>query len=155
MSMGYSLTVTCEGAEQIEINTFAEAKAESINNVTFRKVALDTESSNKRSNAIRYEFEISGTIIAKENGTKESTQKLAQWALDESTSTLYRSIEIVVGEDSENQETEKTLRRYNFSNIYVINYEEVLSTLQSNEYGSFKLHLGQKTEKSQRDINIT
>lgn len=155
MAMGYELTVKCNGTDEINISTFGDNGSGNINDVVFKKITLDKESSNKRSNSIRYEFKILGLIKTGDGGTKESTLELAKWALDESTTTLYRTIEITINEDSEAKANTKILRHYTFSNMYVIDYEEEISNDLNDESGTFTLHLGQKTEKSQRDINVT
>ena len=133
----YKLTIKSK-TETIELNSEREGKPE-ISSVEFKMNTLDDNTRN-RDEAVRAEFRIKG-MITKENG--EVTNQLAKWAMDHDAGTLYRNVELLV--DSGTDFSGKTLRRYKFDEMFVIDYTESFGLSEANsDSGTYELFIAQK-----------
>lgn len=137
---GYKISITnSEGA--IEFSTAGEDNAVSIKSVEFRMNTLNDDTRN-RADTVRAEFEIKGKI---DNNNRDNTLKLLNWSIDKNQKTLYRDVEVIVY-NSENCSGD-VLRRYDISNMFVIDYEEFCvneENSQNKETLDFRLFIAQK-----------
>ena len=143
---GYNMTIK-NSEETIEFSTKDMDDKPDITGIQFKMNTLDDLVRNK-ADSVRNEFVINGNIT----GTnRDYTKKLAKWAMDTDKKTLYREVEIVVY-DSQNCSGE-VLRRFEASNMFVIDYEEIFSNAENDsDSGTYKLSIAQKEGNSRREV---
>lgn len=146
---GYEITISNNDGT-IEFSTKEEGNAVSIESVEFRMNTINDNTRN-RADAVRAEFEIKGIV---DNNNSENTLKLLKWSIDQDQKTLYRDVEVVVY-NSGNCSGD-VLRRYQISNMFVIDYEEYhITEKDSNknqETLNFRLFIAQK--EGDKDIKV-
>lgn len=140
---GYNLSIK-NNEEVIELSTEEEVGKPVITEVSFKMNTLDDHARN-RADAVRGELKITGVITAE---NRDETKPLAKWAMDADRKTLYRSVEIVVY-DGKNC-TGEVLRRYQFSNMFVIDYEENFGG--DSDSGTFELFIAQKEGNEKKEV---
>ena len=133
----FTLKVNSENTDNIDFKIAGEEKE--LTSVQFNMNTLD-DSVKSRAKGIRAEFIIKGIINDK---TKSEVQKLAAWAIATEEEELYRSINVLVKNGS--GETAKVLRRYEFSDMFVLDYIELFPEENaSDSIGKFELFIAQK-----------
>lgn len=146
---GYNLSIK-NIDEVIELSTGDGDGKQVITEVSFKINTLDDNTRN-RADAVRGELKISG-VITPEN--RDITKLLAKWAIDADRKTLYRNVEIVVY-DSKNC-TGDVLRRYQLTNMFVIDYEENFggdaSDSGDSDSGTFFLFIAQKEGNEKKEV---
>lgn len=146
---GYNLTVKCNEKEDIFLST-ASGKGNEILDVAFNKKHMPSE--NNRGSSIHCQFTIKGSI---NESTREELKKMADWALDNNRDTMYRDLSIEVFSDNkEGSNAGKRFRNYGFSNMFILDYEEKFDAVFPYEEGEYVVLIGQKSEKSEQNINI-
>lgn len=142
----FELKVSSENTDTIEFKVNND-EDKGFSSVKFKMNTIDNDVKG-RATGIRAEFLIKGVI---NDSTKNEVQKLAAWAITKEEEELYRSIEIVV-KNNESQ-TAKVLRRYVFSDMFVVDYKESFGKdTSANNIGKFKLFVAQKASGTSRKV---
>lgn len=140
---GYELTIK-NAEELIELSTKNGDGSPEIQTVKFKMNTLD-DSTRNRADAVRAEITITG-CITREN--RDKTKCLAKWAMDENRKTLYRTVSIVVIDGKNN--TGDVLRRYEFDNMFVVDYDEEFGS--SADQGTYSLFIAQKEGNEKKEV---
>ena len=151
---GYKLTIK-NGEETIAFST-AEGEYRGsvpITGAEFKMNTLNDETVN-RPDEVRVELKIYGNITEQD---REETLKLTKWSMDANRKTLYRDVELTVY--SNQNCTGDTLRVYQFSSMFVIDYQESFTKLrgedkssQDGDMGTFLLFIAQKAGSEEKHV---
>lgn len=143
----FELKINSENTDPINFLIVEEDK-NTITDIQFFMNTLNDNTLN-RSQSVRAEFIIKGSIDDK---SKSEIQKLAAWAIATEKDKIYRNINIIV-RDNEDPSGE-TLRRYNFSEMFVIDYKEIFKqkTDDKDDQGSFELLIAQKEKGKVKEV---
>ena len=123
-----------------------------IKDVQFFMNTLNDKTLN-RAQSVRPEFIIKGAI---DENSKIEIQKLAAWAIATEKDKIYRNRNIVVKDNV--AESGATLRRYNFDDMFVIDYKETFNQIQDSDNGSkddegkFELFIAQKEKGKVKEV---
>lgn len=123
---------------------------EDTNTITDIQFFMNTLNDNtlNRSQSVRAEFIIKGSIDDK---SKSEIQKLAAWAIATEKDKVYRDVNIIIRDNSDT--SGETLRRYNFSEMFVIDYKEIFkSSAEKDDQGSFELLIAQKEKGKVKEV---
>lgn len=140
---GYAVEIK-NSEDMISFSTADAGDKPDITKVIFTMNTLDNSTRNK-ADSVRSELEISGTINAE---NRDRTKMLAKWSLDADRKTLYRDVEVVVY--SSRNCTGDVLRRYQISNMFVIDYAETFDG--DGDSGTFKLFIAQKEGNNKKEV---
>lgn len=152
MSLGYELTITDSSGQEIKLSSFKGGYTgePDIINASYKSNTLKDEALS-RSNDVRAEIQICGKIT-KEN--KAETNKLAAWAIDSNSETIYRTVKLIVHPTTSDP---NVLRSYEIEHMFVLDYDECFdcnngledidsgSMNETNDCGIFKLFVVQKS----------
>jgi len=155
---GYKLSIKNSAGDEISLSTAVEKGqanelgSPDITEARFKMNTLDN-SVVARASSVRAELMISGNIT---ENNKEKILKLALWATDDNPKTIYRSVELIVYSDQYCQG--EVLRTYNISNMFVVDYTEEFTNIDSGhvkdaDLGAFKLFIVQRDGNTQKKIS--
>jgi hypothetical protein len=142
----FELKVSSETEKDI-IFSLGEDK-NTITDIQFFMNTLNDDTLN-RSQSVRAEFVIKGSIDDK---SKSEIQKLAAWAIATEKDKIYREVNIIVKDN--NSDSGEVLRRYIFSEMFVIDYKEIFGPKKDNkdDEGSFELLIAQKEKGKVKEV---
>ena len=141
--MVFNVKITAEDGSVIELGTEEQQASGQGNFLTDVNIYLNSKDDKKKeqSPAMLAKIEIFGEISNskdKENNPKPLYKALFDWAKALNKSQWYRTVDIEIKEDGENEET---FRKYHFEKVFVIDYKEFYGKSQDGNF--FQLYLKQ------------
>lgn len=156
---GYNVKITGSGTEDILLSNLAltgdsDQTERNVTSICFNKKT--TMSANNRNDIKQSEFSIKGMLTVT---NKEVLKAVADWAIDTDEATKFRKVEIQVDiDDRGSGDVSKTLRNYEFANMFVLDYKEIFHNPEDNENTpnieqGYSILLGQKSDRSVQNVN--